>query len=140
LKNLPNKQVAMADIDELALIPRDDSGPVFSEPWEASAFALAVQLSSEKHFTWQEWATTLAEEIKHANLSADPNIRENYYVHWLRALERLCITKGLISESEIDLRQEDWRRAYLNTEHGQPVHLKAAYTEAKSFPHHSQQL
>jgi hypothetical protein len=26
------------------LLPRDEAGPVFAEPWQAQAFALAVQL------------------------------------------------------------------------------------------------
>tara|TARA_Y100001960_G_C14720993_1_gene852368 strand:+ start:1301 stop:1717 length:417 start_codon:yes stop_codon:yes gene_type:complete len=135
-----DKQLVTPNVDDLFLIPKDETGPVFSEPWEASAFALAVQLSSEKHFSWQEWATTLAKEIKSANLSSDPNIRERYYLHWLRALERLCISKGLITKNEINQRQEEWRMAYLNTEHGQPVSLEAAHKAAESSPHHLHEL
>ena len=28
--------------------------PVFKEPWEATAFALTIQLHQQGHFTWQE--------------------------------------------------------------------------------------
>jgi len=44
-------------------LPRDAGGPVFAEPWQAEAFALAVRLSAHGCFTWQEWATTLAAEL-----------------------------------------------------------------------------
>ena len=51
-------------ISELSQIPRDDEGPVFNEPWEASAFALAVRLSEEGHFTWPEWVAVLIEVLR----------------------------------------------------------------------------
>jgi hypothetical protein len=35
----------------LPRLPRDAGGPVFAEPWQAQAFALAVKLSEEGHFT-----------------------------------------------------------------------------------------
>ena len=31
-------------------------GPVFQEPWEATAFAITVRLFEQGHFTWPEWA------------------------------------------------------------------------------------
>ena len=39
-------------------------GPVFREPWEAQAFALALTLQQRGVFSWSEWAATLGEEIK----------------------------------------------------------------------------
>src|SRR5260370_13609773 len=50
----------------LPSLPRDEGGPVFAEPWQAQAFALAVRLSAQGHFTWSEWAAALAEELKAA--------------------------------------------------------------------------
>ena len=47
-------------------LPRDESGPVFAEPWQAQAFALVVHLHGKGAFTWQEWASALSDEIKHA--------------------------------------------------------------------------
>jgi hypothetical protein len=37
-------------------IPRDNDGPVFREPWEAQAFAMALALHARGLFTWNEWA------------------------------------------------------------------------------------
>ena len=50
----------------LPRLPRDEGGPVFAEPWQAQAFALAVKLFEQGHFTWKEWATALADELKAA--------------------------------------------------------------------------
>ena len=114
------------DISGLEHIPLDDAGkPTFAEPWEASAFALAVHLSGTGYFTWDEWAVTLSEEIREAQQAGDPDIGDTYYRHWLRALERLCRERGLVSEAEGSERKEAWRRAYLNTPHGRPVELAA---------------
>jgi len=40
--------------------PRDESGPVFREPWEAQAFAMTLALHERGLFTWPEWAAALA--------------------------------------------------------------------------------
>jgi hypothetical protein len=40
----------------LPRLPRDEGGPVFVEPWQAQAFALAGKLSEQGHFTWKESA------------------------------------------------------------------------------------
>ncbi len=101
----------------------DDGSPVFAAPWEASAFALAVRLSGEGHFTWSEWAATLSEEIRAAQQEGDPDRGDTYYKHWIRALERLCRERGLVSREEASDRKEAWRRAFLDTPHGMPVEL-----------------
>ena len=41
-------------------MPRDAHGPVFAEPWQAQAFALAVRSTEAGFFTWREWADELA--------------------------------------------------------------------------------
>ncbi len=76
-------------------IPRDREGPVFREPWEAQAFAMAVALHARGLFTWKEWAATLGEEIKRAQAAGDPDTGETYYRHWLATLERMVAMKGL---------------------------------------------
>jgi nitrile hydratase accessory protein len=114
-----------ANLDTMPLLPRDDDGPVFAAPWEAHAFALAVRLSEAGHFDWSEWTAFLIAEIRAAQSVGDPDPGTTYYQHWLRALERLCIAKGLIASTELDVRREDWRQAYLHTPHGKPVEVPA---------------
>ena len=76
-------------------IPCDAEGPVFREPWEAQAFAMALALHERGLFTWTEWAATLGDEIKRAQAAGDPDTGETYYRHWLNALERLVAEKGV---------------------------------------------
>jgi len=116
-------------IDDLPAPPRDDGGPVFQEPWEAQAFALAVRLSASGYFSSSEWATTLSQEIRVAQERGDPDLGHSYYHHWLNALERLCTEKGLVSGADLNRRKDQWRRAYLHTPHGQPIELSAAGDE-----------
>ena len=90
--------------------------PVFREPWEAQAFAMAVKLHEAGQFTWSEWAETLAAEI-----AAAPN--RAYYENWLSALEKLVERKGLMSSAERRHRIEEWHRAAHATPHGKPIEL-----------------
>jgi nitrile hydratase accessory protein len=106
-------------------LPAEHDGPVFEEPWQATAFALAVHLSERGALAWSEWSAALGHEIQ-AAAQGDPAQAEGYFQHWLDALERLCADKGLVDPADIRIRQEEWRRAYLDTPHGEPVALTAA--------------
>ncbi len=110
--------------------PRDDEGPVFKEPWEAQAFALTLKLYEAGHFTWPEWAETLGAEIEAARARGDPDLGDTYYRHWLAALERLATEKGLVHGNDLGARKAAWKRAFLNTPHGQPVALGAKEKKA----------
>jgi nitrile hydratase accessory protein len=103
--------------------PTDEEGPVFAEPWQAQAFAMAVRLHEAGLFTWKEWAATLSDEIKCAQAAGDPDTGETYYHHWLAALERLAAAKGALSSAELCDRQDAWDRAAKATPHGRPVTL-----------------
>ena len=110
-------------IDGLPALPKDKDGPVFNQPWEAKAFALTVFLSEAGFFTWSEWVRIFSREIKTAQARSDSDLGDTYYRHWLNALERICAAKGLVDQGDMRRRKASWRRAYLNTPHGQPVNL-----------------
>ncbi len=105
-------------------LPRDEEGPVFDEPWQAQAFALAVRLSEQGHFSWTTWAEALAGELSAAEARGEPDDGTNYYHHWVSALERLVVEKGLSDAAALVERKEAWADAYRHTPHGQPVELK----------------
>jgi nitrile hydratase accessory protein len=111
-------------LKDLPRLPLDEGGPVFAEPWQATAFALAVRLSAEGHFTWKEWAATLADQLKAAAEHGEPDDGSRYYHHWLAALERLVVTKGLSDPTALLARKEAWADAYRHTPHGSPVELE----------------
>ena len=110
---------------ELPQLPRDEGGPVFAEPWQAQAFALAVKLSEQGYFTWKEWAAALTDELKAAANRGEPDDGSHYYEHWLAALERLVTAKGLTDPAEMLERKEAWADAYRHTPHGKPIELRA---------------
>jgi len=97
-------------------LPKDSDGPVFAEPWEAQAFAMAVKLNEAGVFAWTEWAETLG-----AELHAYPE--RPYYESWLAALETIVEAKGVMSHPERLARVEAWDRAARATPHGQPIEL-----------------
>ena len=109
----------------LPLLPRDENGPVFAEPWQAQAFAMAVTLSAGGHFTWKEWAAALTDELKAAADRGEPDDGSRYYEHWLAALERLVAEKSLSSRAEMLERKNAWTDAYRHTPHGKPVVLRS---------------
>jgi len=106
-------------------IPRDEGGPVFREPWEAHAFAMALALHDRGVFTWPEWAAKLAEEIKKAQAAGDPDTGETYYRHWLATLERMVAEKGVTTSKALADYHDAWERAAHRTPHGTPIELRA---------------
>ena len=105
-------------------VPRDDDGPVFREPWEAQAFAMALALHERGLFTWNEWASTLADEISRAQAAGDPDTGETYYRHWLATLERLVAEKDGASPQTLHLYRDAWDHAADRTPHGAPIELR----------------
>jgi nitrile hydratase accessory protein len=105
-------------------IPRDNEGPVFREPWEAQAFAMALALHKRGLFTWPQWAATLADEIRRAQAAGDPDTGETYYRHWLNALERLVAEKGVTDAATLARTRDAWDHAADRTPHGEPIELR----------------
>jgi nitrile hydratase accessory protein len=121
---LLNPKPALRVVTAVPGIPRDTDGPVFREPWEAQAFAMALVLHERGMFTWPEWASTLADEIKRAQAAGDPDTGDTYYQHWLKALERLVAEKGVTTGEMLTRYRDAWGCAADRTPHGQPIELR----------------
>ena len=121
-----DKADAQRAAQEVPNIPRDDDGPVFREPWEAQAFAMALALHERGVFTWPEWAGALAAEIKRAQAEGDPDPGETYYSHWLAALEKIVADKGVTTAQDLHRTRHAWDHACDRTPHGQPIILTPA--------------
>jgi nitrile hydratase accessory protein len=126
---------SIPEAKHLAALPclaQGAGGPVFAEPWQAQAFALAVKLSEQGHFTWKEWSAALADELQAAANRGEPDDGGRYYDHWLTALERLVAARGLADPAALLARKEAWAEAYRHTPHGKPVELAAGSAEPEN--------
>ena len=120
----PNSILEPERFQALPRLPQDNGEPVFAEPWQAQAFALAVKLSEQGCFTWKEWAAALANQLKVAASRGEPDDGSHYYDHWLAALENLVTSKGLANRASLLARKAAWAEAYRRTPHGKPVKLE----------------
>jgi nitrile hydratase accessory protein len=97
-------------LSELARQLGCDEASVFSAPWEARAFAIALGLSQAGLFTWDEFRARLIAEV-----GASDRIRERdgtnrqgeYYEHFLRALEAVVTEKGIATRSDLTRKIEE---------------------------------
>ncbi|MGB3447092.1 MAG: nitrile hydratase accessory protein [Xanthobacteraceae bacterium] len=119
-----DREAASRATDALPDLPRDDEGPVFREPWEARAFAVALALHQRGVFTWPEWAAALADQIKRAQAAGDADSGDTYYQHWLATLETLVAAKGVAPADMLHQYRDAWDHAADRTPHGSPIELK----------------
>lgn len=115
---------------DLRRFPDDGADPVFGAPWEAQAFAMTLALHARDVFTWKEWAHALALVIAEAKQRGEADTGEDYYRHWLLALERIAADKGLVTDISLRQRRGEWDEAAHRTPHGQPIELRPARSGA----------
>ena len=116
-------QIAATVFRAIPSIPKDDEGPVFSEPWEAKVFAMTLSMHEQGVFTWKEWAAMLSDSIRQAQQQGDPDLGDTYYSHWLTALEQMIVQKQIGSHSQLDQLRTEWDHAARHTPHGQPIEI-----------------
>jgi nitrile hydratase accessory protein len=97
------------ELTDLPLLPRDDDGPVFAEPWQAQAFAMVVELTAAGTLTREEWADHLGAVFKEAEARGDYDTGQRYYDHWLTALERVVVEKKLAGWEDLSKEGETIR-------------------------------
>lgn len=107
----------------LPLPPATGEDTVFTEPWQAHAFAMTVQLHERGLFTWPQWAAALSAQIRAAQNAGEPDDGTRYYEHWLNALEALVIAQRAGTAEQIHALEDAWAAAAERTPHGQPIHL-----------------
>lgn len=78
-----------------ALPRRDDGEPVFDEPWQGRAVAVAVETIAGLDLSWDEFRRRLI-----AAIGDDPH--RHYYESWLIALEGVIADHQLASADDID--------------------------------------
>lgn len=100
-----------------------DGQPVFDEPWQAEALALADSLVRGGLFSAADWSTALGQALRSAEAGGATDDQETYYQCVLSALEALVASHSEIDREAMRSKREDWEKAYLATPHGQPVRL-----------------
>ena len=88
-----------------AALPRRNGELVFEAPWEGRVFGVAVAMNEEGLYEWGEFRDHLVEEIASAE---QKGITSSYYERWMTSLEKLIITKGLVTLEELDTRTEEY--------------------------------
>ena len=121
--HLTLEEMALHCGGQMPLPDPNNQGAVFSEPWQAHAFAMTLHLHEKGLFTWPEWAGALSQEIRHAQAAGDVDNGLNYYTHWLNALESLVLAKQLGTADQIHELEHAWEDAAARTPHGLPIVL-----------------
>ena len=95
----------IAEMSGAASLPRKSGELVFHDPWEQRVFALAVALCEQGLYPWDDFRGRLIAEIAAADQAERTDDahspRPGYYEHWLAALERLLIEKGICAQEQI---------------------------------------
>lgn len=83
--------------------PRRDGHLQFDRDWEKMAFGVAIALSKQGHYEWEEFRQTLIETISEWEATHDLDDPEwDYYQCWLTALEKLALASGVIQSGELE--------------------------------------
>jgi nitrile hydratase accessory protein len=96
-------------LTDLPLMPRNDDGPIFAEPWQAQAFAVVVELIESEKVTRTEWADRLGAVLQAAEDNGQYDTGVRYYDHWLTALEQLIVEKDLAEWQDLTSEKESIR-------------------------------
>ena len=115
---MPRRDQAVAPL-------RSDEGPLFAEPWQAEVLAIADALLRRGLFTAADWAAALGAALAEADHHGAPDTPATYYRSALVALEQLLAQHAPEISCLMPDRISAWRRAHLDTPHGEPVVLAA---------------
>ena len=100
-----------------------DGEPLFDEPWQAEALAMADNLVQAGLFSATIWSETLGKHLKTAVTCGEPDTALTYYNAVLATLEELVAANSNIDQKDMHGKRKDWETTYLSTPHGQPVIL-----------------
>jgi len=89
----------LAELGEAARVPRKNGELVFEAPWEGRAFGLAVALSEQGVFAWEDFRQLLIAEIAAAEARGG---EFRYYDAWLAALERVLAAREVLRDGELN--------------------------------------
>jgi cobaltochelatase CobN len=99
------REAGSAGIERLvaatAGVPRKNGELVFEAPWQARVFGMAVALSEEGGYDWEEFRQELIRSVAETEAGGGPF---EYYEAWLLAFERVLARRGLVAPADLDER------------------------------------
>lgn len=95
----------VAQMEGAAALPRRNGELVFDALWEGRVFGMAVAMHERGYYPWREFRDLLVEEIAAADAAGDSS---GYYQCFLAALERLALSRGLVSREELEARTAEY--------------------------------
>ncbi len=114
----------IANMDEQIALPRQNGELLFTAPWEARAFGIAVALNEAGLYPWRDFSQGLAAETAADERGAG---QTSYYERWLETLAKLALAKGLVTPEELAQRVQDCARdlhdEYATHAHGPQEHV-----------------
>ena len=89
----------LADLGGSSAIPRRNGELVFDAPWQGRVFGMAVALSEQGLFPWEEFRQALIREIAAAEGRGG---EFRYYDAWLAAFEGILTGRGVLRLDEVE--------------------------------------
>ncbi len=89
----------LAGLEGATTVPRKNGELVFEAPWQGRVFGMAVALSEQGIFPWEEFRQALIVEVA-ATEARGGEFR--YYDSWLAAFEKVLIGRQVLSSVEIE--------------------------------------
>ena len=93
------------DLGDSLTVPRKNGELVFDAPWEGRVFGMAVVLSDDQLYAWDDFRDHLVAEIAAAEEHGDTS---GYYERWLASFERLLLDSGVVTADELDARTAEY--------------------------------
>ena len=85
--------------------PREDGHLHFDRDWEKLVFGVAIALSKDGHYEWEEFRQALMSNILKWEQSHElDDVSWDYYQCWLAALEQVVEKSGILKPGELESR------------------------------------
>ncbi|MGW4489507.1 nitrile hydratase accessory protein [Amycolatopsis sp. NPDC004368] len=97
---MSTQMAGLNDLEGTAALPRSNGELVFEEPWEGSAFGLAVALCEGGVLEWETFRQRLIARIAGAQAAQPENW--SYYVCWLDALQDVLAAQGVLDPADVE--------------------------------------
>ena len=89
----------LTDLGAAAAVPRRNGELAFDAPWQGRVFAMAVTLSEQGVFPWEEFRTALIREVAAAEARGG---EFRYYHAWLAAFEGVLAARCVLKVADLE--------------------------------------